>query len=405
MSIADEGYSLEFVARLGSALATYGAPAHRLEQVLEILTVDLYVAATISSTPTLLLMDFALPDGNRMRMERIRSNEIDLGRLCLLDELFNEVADHRCTPREGLDRLDQILDQPDPYGPLATCAAFAFTSGAAALLFGGGALEVQLGVVAGAILGLVSVAADYFDGVARIFEPLGAFMVALFIGCAAPWVGPVDVDAVLLAGVIVLVLGFTLTIGVSELVTHHTSSGVARLGRAAVTALLLAFGAALGSHLAELAVGVSVAQLSDTILPFWAAWLAFPVAVVTISVLFRAPLRDWWGVLLVSLLGFVTLEALDGVLRFELGVFLAALAVGCGSNLYARWMDRPSAVTRLPALLFLVPGSLGFVSMSGLLRGDVGVATETAGLVGLVVMSLVTGLVLAGSVIPPRKVL
>jgi len=56
-------------------------------------------------------------------------------------------------------------------------------------------------------------------------------------------------------------------------------------------------------------------------------------------------------------------------------------------------------------LLFLVPGSLGFVSMSGLLRGDVGVATETAGMVGLVVMSLVTGLVLAGSVIPPRKVL
>ena len=64
--------------------------------------------------------------------------------------------------------------------------------------------------------------------------------------------------------------------------------------------------------------------------------------------------------------GVCDLGVLDGVLRFELGVFLAALAVGCGSNLYARWRDRPSAVTRLPALLFLVPGSLGFVSMSGL---------------------------------------
>jgi len=46
-----------------------------------------------------------------------------------------------------------------------------------------------------------------------------------------------------------------------------------------------------------------------------------------------------------------------------MGVFLGALAVGVGSNLYALWRDRPAQVPLTPGVLILVPGSVGFRSL------------------------------------------
>ena len=90
--------TLTFTAKLGSALTRYGAPAHRIEDVLHLLTKDLGVEGVFSATPSLLLMEFKGPNGNEVRIERVYSNDIDLTRLRRLDSLFNQVAAKTISP-------------------------------------------------------------------------------------------------------------------------------------------------------------------------------------------------------------------------------------------------------------------------------------------------------------------
>jgi uncharacterized membrane protein YjjB (DUF3815 family) len=86
----------------------------------------------------------------------------------------------------------------------------------------------------------------------------------------------------------------------------------------------------------------------------------------------------------------------------ELGVFVGALAVGLGSNFFNRLTNRPAAVTLVPGLLTLVPGSVGFRSISALLESEVVQGIDTAFAMVLTAVSLVAGLLTAAAIYPER---
>ena len=87
----------------------------------------------------------------------------------------------------------------------------------------------------------------------------------------------------------------------------------------------------------------------------------------------------------------------------ELGAFLGAFVVGVCSNLYARALGRPASVPRIPGILMLVPGSIGFQSLTLFLADDVTAGMEAAFSAALVAVSLVGGLLGASVFYPPRK--
>jgi uncharacterized membrane protein YjjB (DUF3815 family) len=89
----------------------------------------------------------------------------------------------------------------------------------------------------------------------------------------------------------------------------------------------------------------------------------------------------------------------------EVGSFLGALAVGCGSNLYARLCNRPAMVPLAPGMIILVPGSLGYRSLSALLDQQTLQGVEYAFGTMIVAMSLVGGLLASNALLPPRRIL
>jgi uncharacterized membrane protein YjjP (DUF1212 family) len=391
--------TIEFTGRLGAALAQYGAPAHRVEDVLNLLTQDLDIDGVYSATPSILLMEFRNPEGSHVRLERVHSNEIDLGRLQRLDQLFNQVADKSISPREGLVVLEHIITAPPRFGPWITTLAFAATSASATPLFGGAPSDMLLGLLAGASVGLVAQFAP-----PRLLVPIGGFCAAWLVSLCAPLMATANLNAAILGGIIVLVPGFTLTLGVSELVTHNITAGVSRLGAALVTALMLSFGVIFGHAAASAMVGATPLPIS-TPSPSWLLWSMVPVAVVTINILFNAPVRQWGWILLTSSLSYGALEATALFMRPDLAVFIGALTLGCASNLYARFKNMPAAIIRMPGLLFLVPGSLSFLSIRAVMEGHAEQASASGGQLILVAISLVMGMVVAGTLIPPRKAL
>jgi len=95
-------------------------------------------------------------------------------------------------------------------------------------------------------------------------------------------------------------------------------------------------------------------------------------------VLLRAPRRDAPWVVLACAATFVGGRVGAAVLGPELGVFVGALTAGVVSNGYARLLRRPAHVTKVPSLLLLVPGSVGFRGLALLFQRDVVIGVEQA---------------------------
>jgi uncharacterized membrane protein YjjB (DUF3815 family) len=87
----------------------------------------------------------------------------------------------------------------------------------------------------------------------------------------------------------------------------------------------------------------------------------------------------------------------------EFGVCFGALILGAGGNVIARFRDRPSALIVIPGLMLLVPGSIGYGSVSSFLDRQVETGVETAFRMTLVAVLLATGLLLANAAVPPRR--
>ena len=397
--------AIRFCRELGPALLTYGAPAHRLEDVMQVLTRAYDIQGEIFSVPTAFLSSFHLHKQDApAHLQRVKANEINLAKLAALDELFNQVANGKTSPQEGLIRLPKIIAANPPYGVWTTLLSFALASGCAARFFEGGFAEIFLATLTGLGLGILAMAAPHNRQIARLFEPLGAFVVALLATtCSIFWDG-VSVDKATLGGLIILLPGFTLTLAIAELATRNLVSGTARLSAACFSFLMLGFGTAFGRRVGEYLAGpIGTAEVDP--LPLWSLAIVLPMASTTIGILFRVPRRDLAWVFLVSMVGFLGVRFGAEAFGPMLGVFLGSVAVGSGSNLYARITDRPASITRLPGLLFLVPGGLGFLSLSALMDGDALQGLENAFQVAMVAIALVTGLLVSTAIISPRKAL
>ena len=208
-----------------------------------------------------------------------------------------------------------------------------------------------------------------------------------------------------LSGLIVLVPGLTLTTAMTELATGHLVSGGARLAGALLTFLTIGFGVALGSRLGALSFPAMVAPQAQAPLPLWTEGAALLVAALAFVVLFRAAPRDGGWVLAAATVAYLGARSGAAALGPELGALFGALVLGVCSNLHARCLQRPAALTQVPGLMLLVPGSLGFRSVAALVEHDTLSGVQTAFTMVLVAIALVTGLLLANVLVPTRKAL
>jgi uncharacterized membrane protein YjjB (DUF3815 family) len=213
---------------------------------------------------------------------------------------------------------------------------------------------------------------------------------------------PFSVFTATMAGLIVLVPGFTLTIALTELSTRHLLSGTARLSGAFMTFLGITFGVALGNTLAIRVFG-DYARLQSEAIPPWTNLIALVVAPVAFTILLKAEERDIPWLVLMGILAFYGSRLGTNVFGPELGAFVGAFVVGTASNVFARLLDRPSQVLIVPGILLLVPGSIGYRSLNALMEREVVSGIETAFSMLVIAVSLVAGLLMSNAVTPRRS--
>jgi uncharacterized membrane protein YjjP (DUF1212 family) len=397
--------SVRFLVDLARALHRYGTTAHRLENALGLVARRLGLQAQFFSTPTAVFVSILIPADPQTILIRVDPGQLDLGKLAELDAVAGEVMRGDLTVTEAGWRVAEITEAPDRYGPWLTTASFALASATAAVFFGGGWREILAGSAVGLLVGLFAWAAGSRPSVGRVFDPAAAALASFVATLLALWLPPLAVYTVTVSSLIVLVPGLSLTLAISELATRDLASGSARLAGTIMTFLAIAFGVALGAQLAWRLGGSWPAAVTPEGLPVWGELVALALAPLGFVVLFRASGRDAPWIVLSGFVAFFAVRLGGSWLGPQLGAFVGAAAVGAGSNLFARVFDRPAAVTLVPGIVFLVPGSVGFQSLSALLERDIVSGVGTAFQMTLVASALVTGLLVANVVVPPRKAL
>jgi uncharacterized membrane protein YjjP (DUF1212 family) len=351
------------------------------------------------STPTSLQFGFGEGDAQRTHLERVEPSPLDLGKLAELHRLIERVAVGEMTPAQAAPLVDWIARARPRYGTRLTVAALALSSAASAVFLGGGVRETAAAAGIGLTTGLVAWRLGRFERGNLLFEPLAAALAALVaLGCAA-LMQPLSIYVATLAGIIFLIPGFSLTLAMSELASRHLSSGTARFAGAITVFLTITFGVAVGSQIGGALFTVAAGAV-PALPPPWAEPLALVAAPLALTVLFRAPLVEYPWILGVGVAGLQVARIGSDLVSPELGMFAGALAIGLASRLYAKLRRMPEVVTLVPAILLLVPGSIGYRSLSSLMQSEVMLGIETAFRMIVIAVSLVAGLLLASVAAP-----
>jgi uncharacterized membrane protein YjjP (DUF1212 family) len=336
-------------------------------------------------------------------MMRVDGGELDMAKLARVDALADAVVAKELTPAEAMRRLDAIEAEPLAWGRVATAISHAVLGAAVTVFFHGGWRDVIIAGAIGLVLGVLGQTMAHSSTRMRVYELIGAFIGAFAGGAAAAlWPG-VTSSVVTVAGIIGLLPGLSLTVAMTELATRNLMSGTARLMAAVIVLLELVVGVAIGERAAR-AVFDTVVSV-PTPLPEWSAWLAVVVAGVAMTVVVQAERRAIGWILAACVTGVAGARLGTSVLGAELGALGGAVALGVLCNTYARLFDRPAQVIMVPAMILLVPGSVGFRGMSSLLDRDTLTGVETTFAMFVVAMAIVGGLLIANAILSPRRVL
>ena len=138
-------------------------------------------------------------------------------------------------------------------------------------------------------------------------------------------------------------------------------------------------------------------------LPDAFTWVALVAAAIAFSVLLRADRRDIPWIVVAAIVAILGSRLGTQLVGAELGPFFGAFGVAVAGWAFARRTTRPSSVVVAPGVLVLVPGSVGFRSITALLDDRIVAGVDTAFSAVFTAVALVVGLLIANVVLPPGR--
>ena len=408
MTSSDFAARMAFVVALARRLHQYGTSAPRLEAAIDSVSARLGLSCQPLSTPTSILFSFTAARGGGLaeltQVVRVAPGQDDLRNLCAVNEIADRVIDGAIGVEEGFRQLGQISDRLTPRRRVLEVASYGIAAATVAAILHSSAVDVLAAGGIGTVVGVLALSCDRRPRLRPALEAVCALFATMAATLFSIYVTPLNGRAVVLASVIVLLPGLTLTTAVRELSTQHLVSGVARFAGAVTTLIKLAFGAVVANELCLLLQLTPRLAVPAPLSPA-AEWLALVFGTFAFAILIRAARRDIPTVMAAAMLGYLITYYGGRQFTPEFGVFLAGLCIGALANLYSRFVRRPGAVIRVPGIILLVPGSVGFLSLSLIAQGDMSPGIGLAVSLVSILACLVAGLLFGDILIAPRRTL
>jgi len=391
-----------FIVGLMQAAYGYGSSLFRLEAALPHVAAGQQVQAQMlvtGSAGQFVFWDDSI-ENQRSYVVRMPNPDPDLTKAIDVGHLAERAADGSLTSDQAAGELAQIQARPQRFGVPALLMAFGLIGAGVAVMFSTQWSDVAVGFAAGALafaLILLGMRVPWLGANLDFFTALSSGIV--FTGVATVIEGS-NPFVMIICAVAVYIPGFLLSQGITELVMGFTISGLGRIVNATIVTIKLFVGAVIGTAIGYTLFGEPPPpQAADVSLAMLFVFIA--VLLVGVAIVFQNRPRDFVWVVLCGLVTYaaLTLGNQAGVWQ---GALAGGLAVGLFANIWARTRHLPSNVTKLPAVMVLMPGVVAYIGVfdaageAGLdaLLGATGTILQT-------VLAMITGLVVANTLVRP----
>lgn len=399
---------IAFVVELAQRLHTYGTTAQRLEGAVISVAQTLGLECEPWVNPTGMVLSFSDPErppgeSDTTRVLRQPPGDINLYRLCETDRIAEDVMAGRMGLAEGHAALKALDRRPRWRGIAWQIAAFGLSAAGVAGLLRLPWLDIATAGLIGLLVGLLDWFARGRPRLKEAADAIAAILASAVAIAVASFVAPLNLNTVIIASLIMLMPGLSLTNAFNELTSQHLVSGTARFAGAISTLLKLVLGTMVALTLAQI-LGIEPQVRALRPQPDWVEWGALVVTAFAFAVLFRAHRRDYPLVMLAAIVGYLISRYAGRDLGAPVGIFLSALLITAAGNAYARWSQRPGAVVRVPGIIMMVPGSTSVRSLLSLVQQQDFSAGQQAALAVLnILLALIAGLMFGNLLMPTRR--
>lgn len=348
-----------FISLLARELHRAGVATDQLERTIDDVADRFGIPAEVQAYPTNIMLAIGARYAQRIVMLRIPPGAVNLRQLVILNEIVDAVGDGTLDMPGAVAQLRSIDERTKRPGVALSIAALAMVAFGVAVILGGGINELIVASLIGAATGALRALGDRLLAIERLFQVLAAFAATIIVWAYSHFVGSANLYISIVAGVVVLLPGYSLTLALNELANQDLIAGTARLGR--VFAILLSLGcgallgfAAVGPHFLE----QSAAVPHPVIATLWIG--AAIVMAAGLSIHLNARSRDFIWILLASFVALGSSHVFGALPAHQITPFLAAFSCGLVANFGARWLRLQQPIFLVPALHVLVPGSLSY---------------------------------------------
>lgn len=395
---------IKFIMLLGRSLHRYGASSDRIEKALNLVSSNLGIKADFFSTPTSITASFKTDNKSEdTRMERLSPGKVNLSKLRHVDQTVDSVVEDKMTIIEGTELIEKILHKEPLYNNFLVTISYGLISCGVSIFLKGSWEDAFLSFILGIIVGLFSETVKQ-ERIDSIREGIISYFITL-IALISTLISPhLNTNIVTLSSLIVLVPGLMLTTSMGELASQNLTSGTARLIGSFMILLKISFGVYIATQTA-MYLGISPQTTSIT---NYSIFIIIPMLIMVaigLSFTFQARKSDIPWIILAAVLSYFSSNFFAHISSEAAGPFLSGTVIAAASNVFSRSLKRPAMIFLLPAIILLVPGSIGFKGINLVFNKDLLAGVDSIFSMALIGISLVSGTYFGSLLVKPRRTL
>lgn len=396
-----------FIIEAGEQAHAYGVSSHRLQVFLQRLARALGLDGEFSVTPSVIQFIVRLPGehAQRFHVSRMPSASFDMGRLSKLSGLVDAVEAGDVSLEAAKTRLQEIRQggASSLRDVVPGALAYAACGAGFAVLMSARWEDVAVSALGSLIVFLLIALNDRWPVAGPRLEIAAGVSVAIVASVAARLLPGGDPAIMAMCSLVVLLPGYSPTLGAAELSAGLVVSGLERF-MVGLTSLLKLFLGAVGGVLLVQGLAQQGLAPPEAGAPGAWGWASAVLLVLGLAVIFKAEVRDYPWIAISGLLAYAGI-ILGAPIGYWEGSFGGAMLAGLYASLFARQSRRPSSIVLIPAVMVLVPGGSALLGLEAGAQ-DGGLAALQAEWRTLAnAGATIAGLLAAGALLPPKQAL
>lgn len=395
-----------FIIKLGIVAHGYGPSAVRLESYLRQVTEALGYYGNFRSTRAEITYAFWKDDqmDQVMHMASVEKGGFNMAKLARVGELVETVVAGGISLDDAYTILDEIDNLPDPWGPLAKGLSFLFIGVGFSGLMSGNLIDILVSAVLALVVYINVHFADKYGGRALELLPFtSAYIIGVIAALVKILMPELNVPVVVIAAIIIIIPGFTVSAGIVEIVSNHVVSGSANLISGVIYLLKQFFGAWFG--LATIGLLLPTEATMVTTIPSLGPWLFLPLLFIGLGIAYQSLMRDFPWVIICCLVSYIGVQFGNAFEIQYLGTLMGAIVANIYANLWARKFNRPTSIVLVPAITVMVSGSVGFQGLLIAATGESERGLDQFLQLFIVALVISAGLLIANTIVRPKATL